>query len=291
MAKSWHNRAIFCGFRGVNAMLRVMGALWIGLLFGQMATGQENNGAKIVVIPTALDHAWNTHMYDQECRLLVKCLNQNPGVRAVLSPDLDWPKDPKVLEGARSVVFYSRPAGDIVFSPERRAQAKKLFDSGVGFVAIHWATGTNEASLGQDYLDLLGGWFHFNHSGLKVGEYTLKQLDAAHPVCRGWKPFALTDEIYLNLKFHPEATPLLRMTVEGKEQTVAWAHERKNQQQGRSFGTTLGHFHANFTKESFRKMLLNGILWTARVEVPENGADVRATDAELKLPPPPPVKK
>jgi hypothetical protein len=37
--------------------------------------------------------------------------------------------------------------------------------------------------------------------------------------------------------------------------------------------------------------LVNGILWTARVEVPENGADVRATDAELKLPPPPPVKK
>lgn len=187
------------------------------------------------------------------------------------------------------MVFYSRPAGDIVLAPERRAQAQKLFASGVGFVAIHWATGTNEAKLGQDYLDLLGGWFHFNHSGLKVGEYPLVQIDPGHPVAQGWKTYPLRDEIYLNLKFHPEAKPLLRVTVDGKDQTVAWVHERKNQQ-GRSFGTTLGHFHDNFRIEAFRKMLVNGILWTARVDVPEGGAKVEVTEADLKLPPEPAKK-
>ena len=103
----------------------------------------------------------------------------------------------------------------------------------------------------------------------------------------------MTDEIYLNLKFHPQAKPQVRVKVDGKDQVVAWVHERKNQGTGRSFGTTLGHFHDNFTNESFRKMLLNGILWTAHVPVPENGADAKAHEADWRLPPPPvpPAKK
>lgn len=265
--------------------MRAIIATWVFLFLGNaVCHGQPEGKARILVIPTALDHPWNSHMYDHECKLLVRCLNQNPGADAFLSPDLDWPKDPKVFEGVRSIVFYSRPAGDILFAPERRDQTRKLFASGVGFVAIHWATGTNEARLGQDYLDLLGGWFHFNHSGLKVGKYPLAQLDGEHPVAKGWKSYPLHDEIYLNLKFNPRAVPVLQVTVDGKDQTVAWSHIRKDQQEGRSFGTTLGHFHDNFKIEAFRKMLVNGILWTARVEVPEGGAKVVATEEELKLP-------
>lgn len=82
----------------------------------------------------------------------------------------------------------------------------------------------------------------------------------------------------------------MRVTVEGKDQTVAWSHVRKDQKEGRSFGTTLGHFHDNFKIEAFRKMLVNGILWTARVEVPEEGARVVATESELNLPPEPSKK-
>jgi type 1 glutamine amidotransferase len=41
---------------------------------------------------------------------------------------------------------------------------------------------------------------------------------------------------------------------------------------GRSFGTTLGHFHDNFANESFRRLIVNGILWSARIDVPPDGA-------------------
>jgi len=259
-----------------------------GLIFGLSATlAADPAKARIVVIATAHDHAWNTHMYTEECKLLVKCLNQNPGVDAVFSADLDWPKDPKILEGVKSIVYYSRSAGDIVFDPKRRKETAKLFDAGVGFATIHWATATNDAKLGTDYLDLLGGWFHFNHSGLNVGKYPLVQLDPNHPVSQGWAPYPLHDEIYLNLKFHPESKPLVRVTVDGKDQIVAWVHERKNQNGGRSFGTTLGHFHDNFRIEAFRKMIVNGILWSAGLEVPKEGAKVSASVADLTLPPPP----
>ena len=114
-------------------MIRLLAMAWVVLLGCQTVVAQDgaaNSKTIILVIPTAIDHAWNTHMYDHECKFLVKCLNRNPGVKAVLSPDLDWPKDPKVLQGVKSIVFYSRPAGDIIFAPERRAQTKELFDSG-----------------------------------------------------------------------------------------------------------------------------------------------------------------
>ena len=31
------------------------------------------------------DHPFGTHMYPHECKLLAKCLNQNPGVKATVS--------------------------------------------------------------------------------------------------------------------------------------------------------------------------------------------------------------
>jgi hypothetical protein len=49
----------------------------------------------------------------------------------------------------------------------------------------------------------------------------------------------------------------------------------------------LGHFHDNFAREDFRRLLVNGILWTAHADVPAEGADVRAPEELIKLPPRP----
>jgi type 1 glutamine amidotransferase len=94
------------------------------------------------------------------------------------------------------------------------------------------------------------------------------------------------DEYYLNLKFHPDTRPLLKVVVDGKEQVVAWTLERSQARGGRSFGTTLGHSHANFAQESFRRLLINGILWSAQIPVPEAGAPCKLSAGDLALPPP-----
>ena len=44
---------------------------------------------------------------------------------------------------------------------------------------------------------------------------------------------------------------------------------------GRGFGFTGGHFHWNRGHDQFRKLVLNAIVWTARVEVPEGGVPSR----------------
>ena len=72
------------------------------------------------------------------------------------------------------------------------------------------------------------------------------------------------------------------MAIDEKEQVLAWSLEREGG--GRSLGTTLGHFHDNFAIEAFRRAIVNGILWSAGVEVPEQGAPVELGDDMLKLP-------
>jgi type 1 glutamine amidotransferase len=86
------------------------------------------------------------------------------------------------------------------------------------------------------------------------------------------------------MKFHDGAIPVLKVKVDGKDQVVAWVVERADSHKGRSFGTTLGHFHENFGLQDFRRAVVSGILWSAHVEVPENGAPVEVSNKELKLP-------
>ena len=61
-----------------------------------------------------------------------------------------------------------------------------------------------------------------------------------------------------------------------EDATVAWAVERKNG--GRGFGTTTGHYYANWRNENYRKLILNAIVWTAGADVPAGG--VESTFAE-----------
>jgi len=233
---------------------------------------------RILLIGHKHDHPPGTHMYLEVCELLAKCLRQTPDVEAVVSDG--WPSDPGILKGVRAIVFYTSPGGDILLNPAHRKQAERLLREGVGLAAIHWATGAN-TDLGPRYQQLLGGWFHTDFSSLETTTAKLQQADSSHPVCRGWQEYDLKEEFYLNLKFQPEARPILKVLVKGQEQVVGWAHERPDSRKGRSFGTTLGHFYDNFRSEAFRRLLVNGILWTAHREVPREGAPCRIEEADI----------
>ena len=52
-------------------------------------------------------------------------------------------------------------------------------------------------------------------------------------------------------------------------QILAWVVENSNKSRG--FGFTGGHFHRNWANPDFRKLVLNGIAWSAGVDVPEGG--------------------
>ena len=243
----------------------------------------------VLLIGHKLDHPYGTHMYLKGCRLLANCLNQNSGVRATVSNG--WPSDPNLLKNIDAIVFYSSPAADIMFNKKNRTQAESLFERGVGYTAIHWATGANLEN-GERYEELLGGWFNFKFSGINVDKQRLVQIDPKHPICNGWSEYDLHDEFYLRMKLDDKAKPLLKVTTKGMDEIVAWTLQREGKIKGRSFGITLGHFHPNYGIKQFRRAIVNGILWTAGFNIPKNGSKVEIDqEKDLKLPPDPRKKK
>ena len=72
-----------------------------------------------------------------------------------------------------------------------------------------------------------------------------------------------------------EGNPAVRAAVKlGEPQIVAWVRERPDGARG--FGFTGGHYHKNWGNDDFRKLVLNAILWTAKVEVPTAGVNARS---------------
>ena len=133
----------------------------------------------------------------------------------------------------------------------------------------------------------------------------LLDLAAEHPVTRGVRPFRLKDEWYFHLRFPDglkdvtplltavppastmarpdgphEGNPAVRAAVAaGEAQTLAWAHDRADG--GRGFGFTGGHLHRNWGHDDFRKLVLNAIVWLAKLEVPKDGVASTVTEDEL----------
>ncbi len=239
---------------------------------------------KVLFVGKEPDHPYGSHMYLHTCGMLSKCLAKAGDIQTVISTG--WPDNPATLEGVDTIVVYTSPGAEFLLDSPGRDQFDRMMNSGVGLVTIHWASAIYQQNfdrLGPRWLGYLGGTW-ISNVGLQTGDSLLKQIQGDHPICRGWKEYSLHDEYYLNPTI-TEATPMLQVTVNEKPVVVGWAYERKDG--GRAFATTLGHFYRNFQRDPFRKMIVNAILWSAKVEVPRDGADVSLPDAELALPPKP----
>ena len=77
--------------------------------------------------------------------------------------------------------------------------------------------------------------------------------------------------------------PTVRKAVaDGESQHVAWAYDRPDGK-GRGFGFTGAHNHVSWQNDNFRTVVLNAILWTAHVDVPEGGVpSKRPTEVEIR---------
>jgi len=65
----------------------------------------------------------------------------------------------------------------------------------------------------------------------------------------------------------------------GRAETIGWAYERKDG--GRSFAFTGADWHTNWKADGQRKLVVNGILWSAKVEIPDGGAPVAFDEADI----------
>ncbi len=245
---------------------------------GRKSHGPEGNGIH--------DYPWSVRLL----KVLFERSNVREGVRVETHFD-GWPADDRSLEDADTVVVISdgrdghigEEAPHLV-SEERRNRMGRLIEKGCGLVTFHFSVFAPEA-LEESVLRWSGGYFQWDtggqrkwYSAIKVAEDDLWLPSPQHPVVRGVKPFRMRDEFYYNLRFAANGvrvSPLLAVpALPGRDpdgRWVAWATEREGG--GRAFATSCGHFYDNWKNDEFRKLMLNAIAWTAKVEIPQGGVE------------------
>lgn len=250
---------------------------------------------KIVILAGGPSSKAMAHEYFAGCALLMDWLKQQPGVWPVMARD--WPKNERVLEGAKCVVYFGDGGGKQPFAtPERWAKLTQLMDAGAGLVLLHQAMDFPAGPDGAKIKSWLGGVFHSDIGSRGHWDMEFTKIPA-HEVTRGVKPFAAPGDGWLyNMHFADKGVvPLLlgavpdksRSTADakkhnGRDEVIAWAYERPGNA-GRGFSFTGADLHKSWEYPSQRTLVLNGILWAARVPVPAGGVQVSLDPAQLEL--------
>lgn len=245
---------------------------------------------KIVLIAgeSGADHAAGEHEHFAGNALFYRMLKQTPGVAPVMVAN-DWPTKPETLQGARTVVFYMNGAGK-QSTVAHAAEIDKLAAAGVGIVHIHQCI-DYPANDVPKAVAWLGGAYH-PKTGARAHWDGVFDKFPEHPVTRGVETFKIINEGYIYklnwvegmkgitpiLHSHnPKAKPEEKLSEAAE--TFCWTYDRPDG--GRSFVCTGGHAHVNWGQAGFRRLVTNGILWSAKVEVPAGGAKVEMSPADL----------
>ena len=242
--------------------------------------------AKVVLIAGSNYFKAGEHEYIAGCAVLFDLLKQTPGVFPVLA--VDWPKKAETFAGAKAVVFLFDGGDKHALLKEKRLdQIQKLVDAGVGLVHLHQVIDYPK-DLGERVRGWAGAAWEKGYSQRAHWVSEFKTFPD-HPIFRGVSAFKIDDGWLYKLRFAPElkgVTPLLKTAspkapaTPENETIVGWAFDRIGG--GRSFTFTGCHLHSSFAEEGYRRFLVNGILWSAGVEVPKTGAPVVLAAEDLK---------
>lgn len=256
---------------------------------------------KIVFIGDAGTHGpRGNHEFVAGSILLSRRLHEAySNVHCVVHTTKNWPTD---IAHADAVVVALNHGQRAATDPNIFAVVRK----GAGFGALHFGVEVNKGEAGNNYLQWMGGYFETQWSVNPWWQPKFEKFPD-HPVARGVKPFSVRDEWYYHMRFVGDmkgVTPILTdvpplstvrketsdrggneavyTEVEAKKpQHMAWVYERPDG--GRGFGFTGLHQHSNLGDDNFRKVLLNGVAWIAKLEIPTDGVPSKAVDkAELE---------
>lgn len=262
----------------------------IGLICFGLAHCADAQVKKIVLVAgdTAKVDVVGHHDYIAGCKCLEHLLTMSPQVEAKIVFD-GWPKDEAVFDNAASVVFYTDGGGKQAFlsSPERIQQIQRLADAKVGLVMIHQAV-DYQAEQAAQAVSWLGGIYVNGKSGR--GHWPSRHVDfPVHEVTRGVVPWEINDGWLNQLQFVEGMKGITPLVWSGKKyegsragldaDIVGFVYERPDG--GRSFSFTGLDAHSAWSLPGMRRFVVNGVLWSAGIEVPTAGAPCDIDQAKL----------
>lgn len=283
----------------VSAALAVTASILSLTSCGEKAVAAAGEKTKIVFIAGKLSHPSGQHEFNAGAILLARALNEQSGLPLeVKVVHNGWPEDEAIFDGAKAVVIYSDGnASHPVNGHEEKME--EMLASGVGLMCMHYGVEVPKGELGERFKRWIGGHYE---SGYSTNPHWTAEVELKkdHPISRGVPGFSANDEWYYNMRFaDPKSAEDILTGVPtrerinryihwtpdgekglGKRQTMMWAVERADG--GRGVGFTGGHWHRNWAIDDFRRVVLNAITWTAKVEVPEAGVpSLAVTEAQL----------
>jgi type 1 glutamine amidotransferase len=220
-------------------------------------------------------------------RIIEHLLGNTDGLSIeVAQADEPWSEGPSKIDRADGIVLFLTQGGQWMRSdPNRLASLERLAKRGGGISAIHWAIGAKDAGYIETSLQFIGACHGGPDRKYVKSDQRVKVASVDHPVARGLSDFDVHDEFYYRLKqtqLMPGVQPLLVTAIEGNDELAAWTWDRPDG--GRSFGFVGLHFHRNWERDAYRRLIAQGILWTMGRPIPETGLDVECPTEVLQLP-------
>lgn len=285
--------------------LKFFPSLALICLLTTTGTSRAADAKKIVFVAGTPSHAPGDHEHRAGSLLLQKCLEGIPNLQTVVVSN-GFPKDASVFDDAAAIVIFADGGGGHpAVRGDNLKTLGKYMEAGVGLACLHYGVEVPKDNGGPEFLDWIGGYFETHWSVNPHWTAYFKQIPR-HPVTNGVKPFAINDEWYFHMRFRDGmkgVTPILsaiapestmsrgdgahsgnshvrKAVAAGEPQHVSWVATRPNS--GRGFGFSGAHHHRNWGNDDFRKLVLNAILWTAHVDVPEGGVQSTITEADLE---------
>lgn len=255
---------------------------------------------KIVFIAGNKSHGYAGHEHNAGCLLLAKCLEESGLPVETVVYQNGWPKEAGALDGAAAIVIFSDGGGGHPMLPHID-EVEPLIKQGVGLACLHYAVEIPKGPAGDQLKSWIGGYFETFWSVNPHWTAEFKEFPD-HPVARGVKPFKMDDEWYYHMRFVDDmkgVTPILTAVPpdstrregndahganehvrarKGMPEHVMWVYQRPDG--GRGMGFTGGHWHWSWACDSFRTVVLNGIVWTAGLDVPEGGVPSKTPTVE-----------
>jgi len=280
----------------------------LGLAFTAATAVAQDDRTVICFVSHKKSHGFGEHEYAAGSRLIGQYLQERyPDAKIDARYSINWPANPDEFFASADAVVIFCSGGNAHLVNQHVPEFDKLMRQGVGLACLHYAVEVPIGPSAKGMLQWMGGFFEADWSVNPTWEADFTTF-TNHPVARGLKPFKIKDEWYFHMRFvgdqkgvtpilsavapastmsrkdgPHEGNPAVRKEVaEGKPQHVAWAYERSPEYgKGRGFGFTGLHFHWNFEEDNFRKCVLNGVAWTAGLEIPAGGIETARPNRDM----------
>lgn len=140
----------------------------------------------------------------------------------------------------------------------------RFLQAGKGAIVLHAAN--NSFGDWPQFEHIVGGAWRAGSFHPPYGPFIVYAEQPEHPILNGIERFEVTDELYCNLRYHPEKTELLAYamgpgTRQGGSRTIQPIAWTTNWQDGRVFHLTLGHDVAAMSNRNFVRLIQRGTLW------------------------------